>query len=81
MKVISPNQFAVYSDPLMEVPVSGINFGFEGFTSTTVTQTQESTDIITVTSTAGFSVNDAVVFTGDITGGMTLGKTSCSTKL
>jgi hypothetical protein len=65
LKVISPTQFAVYSDPLMEVPVSGIDFGFVGFTTSTVTAVDLGTDRLTIADTSIFSVNDAVVFTGD----------------
>ena len=75
LQVRTPNTFGVFSDPLMQVPVSGIGFDYVGFTTTTVTETQSSTDIITVNSTAGFEVNDAVVFTGNITGGMVSGQT------
>jgi len=64
LKVISPNQLAVYSNPLMTVPVSGIGFSYDGFTTTTATSVTASDDRITVTSSADFLVNDAVVFTG-----------------
>lgn len=64
LKVISPNQLAVYSNPLMTVPVSGIGFGYVGFTTTTATAVTASNDRVTVTSSADFLVNDAVVFTG-----------------
>ena len=64
LKVISPNQFEVYSNPLMTVPVSGIGFGFVGFTTTTATAVTASNDRITVTSSADFLLNDPVVFAG-----------------
>ncbi len=67
LKVISPNQLAVYSDPLMTVPVTGIGFGYEGFTSTEVTAISSSApNTLTVTDSSVFEVNDAVVFTGDV---------------
>jgi len=65
MKVISPTELAVYSDPLMNVPVSGIDFGYTGFTVTTVTGINSGTDALTIADTSLFSKNDAVVFTGD----------------
>jgi hypothetical protein len=65
LKVLSPNQFAVYSDPLMEVPVSGIDFGFAGFTTSNVTNVNSTNDRLTIADTSIFEVNDAVVFTGD----------------
>ena len=49
LKVISPNQFEVYSNPLMTVPVSGIGFAFVGFTTTTATAVTASTDSVTIT--------------------------------
>ena len=48
----------------MTVPVSGIGFGYVGFTTTTATAVTASNDRVTVTSSADFLVNDAVVFTG-----------------
>jgi hypothetical protein len=68
LKVISPTQLEVYSDPLMNVPVSGIDFAYEGFTTATVTATQASTDTLTLSDVTGFAVNDSVVFTGDVAG-------------
>jgi hypothetical protein len=65
LRVISPTQFAVYSDPLLEVPVSGINFGFVGFTTSTVTNVNSSNDQLTIADTSIFDANDAVVFTGN----------------
>jgi hypothetical protein len=78
LKVISPNQFEVYSDPLMNVPVSGIDFAYEGFTTTTVTAIDSGTNELTLTDASGFVVNDGVVFTGDLTptvGVLTAGQT------
>jgi hypothetical protein len=66
LKVISSNQFAVYSDPLMEVPVSGIDFGFTGFTTSDVTNINSSNNRLTIADTTIFDVNDAVVFTGSV---------------
>ena len=73
LKAIDENQLAVYANPTMTVPVSGINFPYTGVLSTTVTAL--SNPNITVTSTSGFAVNDPVVFTGSNTGNMTPGQT------
>jgi hypothetical protein len=75
LKVISPTEFAVYENPSLTVPVSGIDFPYIGTISTTVTATNSSTDIITVTSTDGFLVNDPIVFTGNVAGGLVIGQT------
>lgn len=76
MKVISTNQFAVYSDPLMQIPVSGIDFGFVGFATATVTQTQAGPDsYIIVDDASQFEINDSVVFTGNVAGGIVAGNT------
>ena len=74
-KVVDANQVAVYSDPIMTVPVSGLTFPFHGATVTTATVATASNDRFTVTSSADFSVNDPVVFTGTVFGGITLGQT------
>jgi hypothetical protein len=74
LKVIGPNTFEVYSNSLMTVPVSGIGFQFNGITSSTVTATTASNDRITV-DTTGFDLNDPVVFTGNVVGGLVRGKT------
>ena len=73
LKVISPNEFAVYSNPLMTVPVSGINFLYEPIFTTTGTTTTTITNVITVDDTTDFSLYDPVVFTGDVVGGLELG--------
>lgn len=76
LKVVSPNQLAVYSNPLMTVPVSGIGFGYVGFTTTTATAVTASNDRVTVTSSADFLVNDPVVFTGTmLSSAIVLGQT------
>ena len=75
MQVRSTNTLAVYKNSLLTIPATPAEFDYVGYTTATVTETQASTDIITVNSTAEFAVNDAVVFTGDVTGGMNLGQT------
>jgi len=76
LKVYSPNQFEVYSNPLMTVPVSGIDFPYVGFTTTTATAATASNDRITVGNSALFNLNDPVVFTGNIFASeITLGQT------
>jgi|688.fasta_scaffold00229_11 hypothetical protein len=75
LKVISENELEVYSNSLMTIPVSGIGFGYNGITSTGVTACTASTDRFTVTSSSDFDLNDPVVFTGTVFGGVTLGQT------
>lgn len=65
LKVISPTQFEVYSDPAMTIPVSGINLDFDGFTIDTVRAVSTSNNSLTISNTAQFNINDAVVFTGN----------------
>jgi hypothetical protein len=72
-RVLSANQFGVYSNSLMTIPVSGIDFPYQGITSTTVTELD--TYDITVDSLIGFELNDPVVFTGTIAGDIELGTT------
>lgn len=66
LKVINQNQLEVYSDARMTVPVSGIGFDFNGFTTTNVTGCTSGTDSITLTDVTGFSLNDEVIFAGTI---------------
>jgi hypothetical protein len=66
LKVRSPNTFGVYSNALMTVPVSGIDFGYVGFTSAKITNINSSNNRLTVADTSIFAVNDAVVFTGTV---------------
>jgi hypothetical protein len=66
LKVISDTQLEVYSDPLMKLPVSGINFPYIGFTTTLATSIDAGDDRITVTSSDDFEINDPVVFTGGV---------------
>ena len=75
LEVISSNQVAVYSNPELTAPVSGQNFSYSGITSTIATQTVASSDRITVTSSASFNVNEPVVFTETVFGGISLGLT------
>jgi hypothetical protein len=72
LKVINEDQVEVYSDPNMKVAVSGQNFPYQGATTTTATSINGTNEQITVTSSADFVVNDAVVFTGDVFGGANL---------
>lgn len=65
LKVVTPNTLAVYSNPLMTVPVSGIDFGYVGFTSASVTGINSGTDALTIADTSIFNQYDGVVFTGD----------------
>lgn len=75
LKVISENQCAVYSDITLSVPVSGIDFPFMGINTTSVTTATASNDQFTVGDSTIFSINDPIVFTGTVFGGVTLGQT------
>ena len=75
LKSIALNQFAVYSNQLLTDSVSGINFGFNGIISTTVTAATASTDRFTVTSSTYFEISDPVIFTGTVFGGIVVGRT------
>ena len=65
LKIKTSTQVEVYSDALMTVPVSGIGFEFDGFTTTDVTACAP-TNSITLANVTGFSLNDEVVFEGTI---------------
>ena len=69
LKVTGANTFKVYSDPLMQVPVSGVNFPYQGFTQTSITNV--SSTVITLDDATGFAVNDPIVF-NDLDSGITL---------
>lgn len=68
LKVISSTKFEIYANPLMTVPVSGIGLPYIGITQSTVTNVNSTTEILTLTNASGFTDNDSVVFTGDLTG-------------
>ena len=77
LKVISATELEVYSNPLLTVPVNGDTLGaiYNGVVSTTVTATTASNDRFTVVDSSVFSVDDPIVFTGTVFGGVTLGTT------
>lgn len=82
IRVKDANQFWVYSNQLLTIPVSGIELEliFSGFTTTTATAVAASGTIIsdpvvTVSDSSEFAVNDAVVFTGTVFGNITAGQT------
>jgi len=74
LKVISPTELAVYSNPLLTVPVNGNTLAatYTGVVSNTVTSA--TTDTLTVDTTE-FAENDPVVFTGNVPSGLVLGAT------
>lgn len=74
LKVISPTQCEVYSNALMTIPVSSVDFNYVGIKSTTASSTTSGTNLITVSDTSAFLVNDPVVFTGAVFGGITVGE-------
>jgi hypothetical protein len=60
----SGDVFNVYSDPLFMQPVSGIDFPYVGFTSTTATAINATNSSITVANSSAFNIGDPVIFTG-----------------
>ena len=75
LKVLSENQVGLYSNPNLTVAVSGENFPYTGTISTAATSTSSINNRVTVTSSASFVVNDAIVFTGTVFGNIVLGQT------
>ena len=75
LKVLSENQVGVYSNPNLTAAVSGENFPYMGTISTDATATSSVNNRVTVTSSASFEVNDAIVFTGSVFGNIVLGQT------
>ena len=67
LKVISPNEFALYQNSLMTVPVSGLSLPYTGVTQTQVNLLTSGTNTLGLADATGFVVNDAIVFTGDLT--------------
>lgn len=61
LKALTPNTMAVYSDPRMTTPVSGIDFSYTGFTSANV-KSIGATSIV-IFDPEQFAVNDSIVFT------------------
>ena len=74
LKVLSENQVGVYSNPNLTVAVSGQNFLYTGIVTTAATDTTTGTNIITVTSSVEFNINDQVVFTGTVFGNIIAGQ-------
>jgi hypothetical protein len=72
LKVISINQFELYSNKQLTIPVSGLTLPYEGFTSSTVTGATSS--VLTI-DTTGFNEYDSVVFTGSVPNVITEGYT------
>jgi len=70
LKVTGANTFKVYNDPLMQVPVSGVDFSYQGYTQTTIESVgyvspmsgDDYTDI-NVADADGLNINDAITFT------------------
>ena len=75
VKVYSENQLEIYENSNLTVPVSGLNFPYTGITTTTATIATASNNRFTVGSSTDFNINDAVVFTGTVFGGVSLGET------
>jgi len=62
--VISSNTFDLYTDSALTTPVDSTGYG--AFPYTTVSATNTLTDQITVANSAPFTLNDPVVFAGDL---------------
>ena len=75
VKVTGIDTFELYNDPMLSVPVSGIDFPFTGFTETTVSATNSITNELTVVDSSQFVAGDAVIFTGNVFGNITLAQT------
>ena len=73
LKAIDENQLAVYSNPIMTVPVSGLDFQYNGVTQTNVIDSDLTGDTLTLADITNFNVNDPVIFTGTVAGGLTAG--------
>lgn len=73
LKVISSTEFEVYENNLLTVPVSGLNLPYVGITSVNVTDVTSVGNLITVDDVSNFSVNDLVVFTGEVFGNIIVG--------
>ena len=65
LKVLTNTTVGVYLDKAFTVPASGLNFPYTPVITTTATATAVSTNIVTVTDTSEFYLNDPIVFTGD----------------
>jgi len=76
LKIISATKLEVYSNPLMDTPVSGINFPFNYAVSAQAIGTDSSGNIL-ANDYSKFNQNDTVVFTGYLGsafGGLHVGK-------
>jgi hypothetical protein len=74
VKVVSATGLELYQDSLLSIPVNGKTLPYTGFTSANVTQTSSTGNIITVSSSTAFSINDEVIFTGNVIGNIVLGQ-------
>ena len=72
-KTITEKQVEVYSNSLMTIPVSGLDFPYNGAITTTATSIDGSSNI-TVADASEILVADSVVFTGDVFGGFVAGE-------
>ncbi len=70
LNVVSATECEIFTDPLMTQPVNIGSFIYDGITSGTVTSTTSTT----LTSSGTFSVDDPVVFTGNVFGGLIVGQ-------
>jgi hypothetical protein len=73
LKTITENQVEVYSNSLMTIPVSGLDFPYNGAITTTATSIDGSSNI-TVADASDIEIADSVVFTGNVFGGFIAGE-------
>ena len=74
LKVISSTECEVYLNALLTIPVPGADFIYNGIRSTEVTNSSMSANTLTIADSTAFAVNDTVVFTGSVTGGLNVGQ-------
>ena len=75
LKVITDTQAILYTDAAMTLPADGYDLAatFPGIKTTTVSVVSHSDGYITVDDATHFFVNDEVVFTGNVFGGLNVG--------
>lgn len=66
VRVVSDSELALYQNAILTVPVSGLALPYVGTISTTVTGIDSGTDELTLVDASDFSINDPVVFTGNL---------------
>ena len=73
LKVVAATECEIFTDPLMTQPVNVSSFIYKGITSATLVSTT-APFTLSFTDLSGFSDNDPILFTGDVFGGIEVGK-------